>query len=201
MLTHLLNFGGIEMIIKTILKPVFAMALLCAPAWAQSESDSLSLGVPLNLPKIGEPYLAEKFGDWSLQCIRTKDAKDPCEMHQLMLNAEGQPMSEVSLFRLPQGQGAIAGANIIVPLETLLTTPIIIGFDEETRKQYPYTFCNSVGCVARIGLTENEVTLFKKGAVAKITVVHISRPNQPITFDMSLKGFTAAFNKTTVIGQ
>ena len=94
-----------------------------------------------------------------------------------------------------------AGANVIVPLETLLTTPIIISFDEETRKQYPYTFCNSVGCVARIGLTENEVSLLKTGAVAKITVVHISRPNQPITFDMSLKGFTAAYNKTTVIGQ
>ncbi|MFZ8946517.1 MAG: hypothetical protein ACO2ZN_11150, partial [Paracoccaceae bacterium] len=68
MLTHLLKFGGIEMLIKTILKLIFAMALLCSPAWAQSESDSLSLGAPLNLPKIGEPYLAEKFGDWSLQC-------------------------------------------------------------------------------------------------------------------------------------
>ena len=128
------------------------------PAWAQSESDSLSLGAPLNLAKIGEPYRAEKFGT-VIAMHPYQRCKRSREMNQLLLNAEGQPMSKVSLFRLPQGQGAIAGANIIVPLETLLTTPIIIGFDEETRKQYPYTFCNSVGCVARIGLTENEVAL------------------------------------------
>ena len=188
------------MIFRTILKASFAMILVSTTAWSQSESDSLSLGAPLTLPEIGEPYLSEIFGDWSLQCIRTEGRNDPCEMTQLLLNDQGKPMSEVSLFRIPEGQGAIAGANIIVPLETLLTTPIIVAFDEGTRKQYPYTFCNAVGCVARIGLTETEINLMKKGAVAQITVVHISRPNQPITFDMSLKGFTKAYGRTSVIG-
>ena len=176
------------------------MILVSTTALAQTESDNLSLGAPLNLPNIGEPYLGEKFGDWSLQCIRTEDGNDPCEMTQLLLNDQGQPMSEVSLFRIPEGPGAVAGANIIVPLETLLTSPMIIAFNEGTRKQYPYTFCNAIGCVARIGLTETEIDLMKKGVAAQITVVHISRPNQPITFDMSLKGFTKAYGKTSVIG-
>ena len=188
------------MIFKATLKAICAIILSNTTAWAQSEAESLSLGIPLNLPKIGEPYLGEKFGDWSLKCIRTEDGNDPCEMIQLLLNDQGQPMSEVSLFRIHEGKGAVAGANIIVPLETLLTTPMIVAFEEGTRKQYPYTFCNAIGCVARIGLTETEIDLMKKGAVARITVVHISRPKQPITFDMSLKGFTKAYGRTSVIG-
>ena len=176
MLMLVMKFERTAMIFKATLRAVFAIILASTTAWAQSESESLSLGVPLNLPKIGEPYLGEKFGDWSLKCIRTEDGNDPCEMTQLLLNDQGHPMSEVSLFRINEAEGAVAGANIIVPLETLLTTPMIVAYDEETRKQYPYTFCNSVGCVARIGLTESEIDLMKIGAVAKITVVHISRP-------------------------
>ena len=184
---------------NSIIKTMVVYLLLTTLAWAQAESNSLSLGSPLDLPDIGESYLAEKLGDWSLQCVRTQDGNDPCEMSQLLLNSKGQPMSEVSLFRLPGIQGAVAGANIIVPLETLLTSPLVISFNEDTRKQYPYSFCNAVGCVARIGLTDKEVELMKKGIVAKITVSHISLPNKPITFAMSLKGFTAAYSRTSVI--
>ncbi len=178
-------------IIKTTVICVFFANIV----WAQSESESLSLGTSLDLPKIGEHYFAEKIGNWSLQCIRVEDGNDPCEMKQLLLNAQGQPMSEVSIFYLPKGQDAVAGANIVVPLETLLTTPMVISFDQNTRKQYPYTFCTAVGCVARIGLTEAEIAIMKNGDLANVTVSHISLPNQPITFGMSLKGFTAAYNK------
>ena len=200
MLMCVMKFENKAMIFKATLRAICAIILASTTVWAQTESESLSLGVPLNLPKIGEPYLGEKFGDWSLKCIRTEDGNDPCEMTQLLLNDQGQPMSEVSLFRIHEGKGAVAGANIIVPLETLLTTPMIVTFEEGTRKQYPYTFCNAIGCVARIGLTETEIDLMKKGAVAQITVVHISRPKQPITFDMSLKGFTKAYGRASVIG-
>ena len=54
------------MIFKATIRAIFAIILASTTAWAQSESESLSLGVPLNLPKIGEVYLGEKFGDWSL---------------------------------------------------------------------------------------------------------------------------------------
>ena len=187
------------MYLNNIIKTATAYLLFTSLAWAQAESESLSLGTNLDLPDIGEPYLADKLGEWSLQCIRTQDGNDPCEMNQLLLNAEGQPMSEISLFRLPGNEGAVAGANIIVPLETLLSSPLIISFNAETSKQYPYSFCNAIGCIARIGLTNSEVDLLKKGKFANITVTHISRPNQPITFGMSLKGFTAAYSRTSII--
>ena len=170
------------------------------PSLAQEEADSLSLGAALNLPKIGKPYIADRIGDWSLECVRGQDGLETCEMTQLLLNKQKQPMSEISLFRLTNDQGIAAGANIVVPLETLLTIPLTISFDEANVKQYPYTFCNAIGCIVRVGLTVNEINILKKGSQAKISVVHISQPNRPITFGMSLNGFTAAFEKTSILG-
>ena len=166
----------------------------------QEEADSLSLEVPLNLPKIGEPYIADRIGDWSLECVRDQDGFEKCEMTQLLLNKQKQPMSEISLFRLNNNQGISAGANIVVPLETLLTIPLTISFDEENVKQYPFSFCNAIGCIVRVGLTENEINILKKGAKANISVVHISQPNRQITFGLSLIGFTAAFERTSILG-
>ena len=103
------------MYLKSIIKATIVYILITSVVSAQAESDSLSLGSSIDLPDIGEPYLAEKLGDWSLRCVRMQDGNDPCEMNQLLLNAERQPMSEVSLFRLPAIQGVVAGANIIVP--------------------------------------------------------------------------------------
>ena len=179
---------------------IFAIIFgLSDPSLGQEEADSLSLGGPLNLPKVGEPYIADRIGDWSLQCVRGQDGIEICEMTQLLLNKQQQPMSEISLFRLTNDQGIVAGANIVVPLETLLTSPLTIAFDEETLKQYPFSFCNAIGCIVRVGLTENEVNILKKGAQANISVVHISQPNRPISFDMSLKGFTAAFERISML--
>ena len=166
----------------------------------EEEADSLSLGDPLKPPRIGEPYIVDKIGDWSLECMRNQDGFETCEMVQLLLNKQKQPMSEISLFRLSNNQGIAAGANIIVPLETLLTVPLTISFDENNIKQYPYSFCNAIGCIVRIGLRENEINILKRGAQANISVVHISQPNRPITFGLSLIGFTAAFERTSLLG-
>ena len=86
------------------------------PSIGEEEADSLSLGDPLKPPKIGEPYVVDKIGDWSLECMRNQDGFETCEMVQLLLNKQKQPMSEISLFRLSNNQGIAAGANIIVVL-------------------------------------------------------------------------------------
>ena len=185
--------------IRAILCSMILSLSVTSLASAQQEADTLSLGVPLDLPEFGEPYVANKFNDWTVHCIRSADGKDPCEMKQLLLNEQNQPMSEISLFKLPEGQPAAAGANLVVPLETLLTEPLTITYDEDTTKQYPYRFCNEVGCYVRIGMTAEEVETLKKGDVADITVVHIARPQTPIRFGMSLSGFTKAFNSLPAV--
>ena len=77
-----------------------------------SPGDSLSLGLAVPTTEIGQPYIAERIGDWNLRCIRTQDGNDPCELTQVLINEQNEPVSEVTLFKLPAGQPAVAGANV-----------------------------------------------------------------------------------------
>ena len=161
----------------------------------QNAADSLSLGLNIEVPDIGQPYIAERIGDWSMRCIRSENGQDPCELFQLLVNNEGNPLSEIMVFPLPQGQAAIAGATIIVPLKTLLTARMTIGFDAEITKSYPYSFCTEIGCIARIGLTEDDIALMKAGDQSVITIRHMDATNKALNLNLSLSGFTAGFNK------
>jgi invasion protein IalB len=114
-------------------------------------------------------------------------------MYQLLKDAQGTSVAEISIFTLPAGQQAVAGATIVAPLETLLTEQLTITVDGASPKSYPFSWCSRVGCIARVGFTQDEVDSFKKGAKATMTIVPLVAPDQKVNLDISLKGFTAAF--------
>jgi invasion protein IalB len=168
---------------------------------AAIETD-LSLGEDASTPEIGQTYIREEEQDWEIQCVRVDEGtEEPCQMYQLMKDSDGNPVAEVSIFRLPSGGQAIAGATIIVPLETSLQAQLRVAVDGSQGKRYPYSFCNPVGCFARIGLTQSDVNGFKRGAAATVTIVPFLAPDQKVELNMSLKGFTASFDKSTVVTQ
>ena len=167
-----------------------------------SVEDQLSLGEPANAePQIGQSYVGETIGDWDMRCIRTEQETDPCQMYQLMSDAEGTPVAEISIFRLPDGGRAVAGATIIVPLETSLPQQLTMSVDGGQARRYPYAFCNQIGCYARVGLTAPEIDAFKRGNSASLTLVPALAPDQTVALTMSLSGFTASFDKTAVVQQ
>ena len=166
-----------------------------------SEGD-LSLGEDTSVPQVGQAYVREVVQDWAIQCVKTETGEDePCQMYQLLQNEAGNPVAEVSLFKLPQGGQAVAGATVIVPLETALQAQLRIAVDGAQSKRYPYSLCNQIGCFARIGLTNSDLNGFKRGAKAVVTVVPFVAQDQQIQLEMSLNGFTASFDKTTVARQ
>lgn len=147
---------------------------------------------------IGEPYVQETFDAWQLRCVRTEDGSDPCQLYQLLKEKESdKPISEISIVALPDGGEAVAGATVIVPLETLLTQQLNITVDSGKTKRYPFTFCTEVGCVARVGFTKEDIDSFKKGNIAKISIVPVADPTRTVDVDISLKGFTAGFEAVT----
>ncbi|WP_299147985.1 invasion associated locus B family protein [uncultured Tateyamaria sp.] len=163
-----------------------------------SIEDQLSLGEDASGPQVGQNYVAEKIGDWEMRCIRTEDGEDPCQMYQLMQDDEGTPVAEISIFRLPEGGRAVAGATIIVPLETSLPQQLTIQVDGGQARRYPYAFCNSIGCYSRVGMVAEEVASFRNGNAAKVTLVPAQAPDQKVELELSLTGFTASYNKTTI---
>ena len=153
----------------------------------------LDLGEPEG-PAVGQPYILQEFGDWAMRCVKAPEGqRDPCNLYQLLFDAEDNAIAEVNFFRLPEGGQAAAGANIIVPLETLLIEGLILSVDGANPRSYPFRFCNAGGCVARLGFTQEDVDGFKRGASAQVRVVPAAAPDQEILLNLSLTGFTAGY--------
>lgn len=172
------------------------------PAPAPEETQTVpatSVGGELSLGRvegedtggIGESYVAAVHGDWEQRCIRTGDGADPCQLYQLLKDTDGNAVAEFSIFTLPPGQEAVAGATAIVPLETLLTQDLALQVDSGPVKKYPFSWCSPIGCIARIGLTEDEVAAMRRGNAGKLSIVPVVAPDQVVTVQMSLRGFTA----------
>ncbi|MEL7131738.1 MAG: invasion associated locus B family protein [Pseudomonadota bacterium] len=170
-----------------------------APDTGSAIEEQLSLGEDASAPKVGETYTAETIGDWQLRCIKTEDGEnEPCQMYQLMSDESGTPVAEISIFRLPEGGRALAGATIIVPLETSLPQQLTLEVDGNQARRYPFAFCNQIGCYSRVGLVADEVAQFRRGANATLTIVPALAPDKKVELNMSLSGFTASFDKTSI---
>lgn len=161
-----------------------------AEADPAAEESGLSMGEPEG-PQVGDTYISGEFSDWELRCVKAEDGNDPCQLYQLLRDAAGTSVAEVNFFPLPSGGQAVAGANIITPLETLLTEQIRFSVDGGSVRRYPFSFCAQVGCISRLGFTGPEVDQMKAGISGKVTIVPAAAPDNTVDLTMSLAGFTA----------
>ncbi|MCO6381969.1 invasion associated locus B family protein [Oceanicola sp. 502str15] len=161
-----------------------------------SPDDGLAMGTPEGEEEqpAGGLFTKETHGDWQLRCVPANgDQPEQCQLYQLLNDQNDNPVAEMNLFALPPGGQAIAGANIVTPLETLLTEQITLSVDGSQGKRYPYTFCTQIGCISRIGMTAADVNGFKAGNAATLTLVPAGAPDQKVRLKVSLTGFTAGF--------
>lgn len=167
-----------------------------APATATE--DGLSMGVPAEGEGVGKPYIAATFEAWEQRCLRTELGADPCELYYLLKDEQGASVAEFSIYGLPAGGTgpAVAGANFMAPLETLLTSGISMQIDGGTPKSYPFSVCSGAGCMARMGFTAEEVAAMKAGSEVTFLLVPFVAPDANVTLKMSLKGFTAGMDAT-----
>ncbi len=152
-------------------------------------------------PRQAGTYIKETFQDWSLQCLEVPEGEDVCQMYQLLKDANGASVAEVSIFKLIDGGQVEAGGTFVVPLETLLTQKLTIAVDSGQARRYDYSFCSQIGCFARVGLTAEDIRRFKAGAKATITLVPALAPDQRVAVTMSLSGFTAAYDAASAVRQ
>lgn len=143
---------------------------------------------------VGSVYTAETHGAWDLRCERTADGSDPCQMYQLLKDEKGNSVAEISMFGLPAGGEAVVGATIVTPLETLLPPGLAFAIDGAEGKVYPYSVCAQIGCIARVGFTAAELDALKKGSKGTLTIIPAAAPDQRVALNVSLDGFTAAFD-------
>lgn len=191
--------------------PLALSCLLALPTWAQETGDDaapaeeapadggavgsdLSLGEPVG-PAPGQTYVAETHGDWEIRCLRVPEGQvEPCQLYQLLSDENGNPVAEFNLFDVPDEGQLVAGATIVTPLDTLLTPQLRLSVDGNQPRQYPFAFCQPVGCFVRLGLTEADLQAFRAGNSATVSIVPLPAPDQLVDLRVSLSGFTAGFN-------
>ena len=161
----------------------------------------LSLGEAGGEPEVGQVYVREAFTDWELRCERAAEGEDPCQLYQLLSDQNDNAVAEISLFALPDGAQAAAGATIVTPLMTLLTEQLTLSVDGGQARRYPFSWCSAIGCIARVGFTAEEVAAFRGGNVARLSIVPAAAPDQTVDLDVSLSGFTAGFQAVRESGQ
>ena len=138
-------------------------SIFCISSLKAEEADSLSIDdTIMSKPQKTEPYIKERFENWSLKCIKPVNSIERCEANQIIFNQKQQPVAEISIIKLPKGQVAAAAATIIVPLETILSEGLVLAIQELEPKKYQFKFCNSLGCYSQIGLTDDEVEALKR---------------------------------------
>ena len=151
--------------------------------------------VQASKPAIGEGYLREKYGEWELRCIKAEViTEEECRVFNFLVDQDGNTIAQLDMQFLSTGGKAVAGVDIATPLGSLLTAQVVLKIDAGKAKRYPYTWCDQQGCYARFGMTQEEIEAMKRGAKANVIISSVAAPDQPLSMDLSLSGFTAVWN-------
>ncbi len=147
----------------------------------------------------GSIYAKETNGAWETRCMRVPEGKtEPCQIYQLLRDAQGGDVAELAVFPLPAGEKAVAGATVSVPLETLLTARLVLQIDQNKPLVYEYSWCDQIACVARIGFTDADLKAMKNGKEATMTIVPARAPDQKVGLKVSLSGITKGYDSLPV---
>lgn len=178
--------------------PWIALMALAAPVLAQDSTEGAAEEITSETAQVGQVYVSEVFGDWSVQCERAPLGQDdPCEM-SIFVNDQGARVAEFSVSRIDLPDDVVAVARIRTPLEVLLPPGVEIGVDGNQAGRVPYLACTPQFCVAEIQLRDKDVGVFKRGGEANLGIVSLGGA-QAISLDISLTGFTAAFDSLSPI--
>ncbi|WP_112875138.1 invasion associated locus B family protein [Paracoccus endophyticus] len=160
---------------------------------APAAGSDAAAAAPAGEPQVGAYYTKGTHGDWQLRCMKAPEGQDPCELYQLMKDAQGAAVAEVSV--IPFTGRAAAVVNFVSPLETDLTTGLGFQIDSGKNSAYPFLVCAQIGCIARVGMTEAELAAMKNGNAATVSLLPYGgeAAKNTVKLTLSLKGFTAGF--------
>ena len=169
------------------LTAVFVVAASLAAAQS-NVSGGLSGGEVVVQPEVTE------FTDWTLVCVPDDDGAKACNIRQIVLNAQGEQASFVEVFKVADNPNFSSGAIIVMPLGVSLEDGLELQVDSALPRRYGFQYCAETGCFSRIGFTDNELHRMMRGAVMKMTVYSVFGGPTPVELQVSLSGFTDAFN-------
>lgn len=127
---------------------------------------------------------------WFKACSQQEET-NICNVQNIMVSESGQLLTGVSMIQIEGGQ-ARRVFQVTVPPGRLLPPGIGMQIDGGETQKLDYVICLPDRCIAEGQLTDNLVASFKRGSNLRLTSVNFQ--NQPNPIQVSLSGFTQAFD-------
>ena len=171
-----------------MLSPLSAFAQEAAPAEAPAAEAPETGDAPAAAAT--DTAAAPTSQNWLKVCDPLPDGQQACIMRQVVL-ANGQFLGSF-LLRDDPGQESRLLAVAAVPLGVLLPFGLTWQIDGAKPIRVPYMLCDPTSCATQLVINEQYVNSLKKGGTLKLTAKN--RQNQDLTIDITLAGFTAAYD-------
>jgi len=140
-----------------------------------------------NQPAAGPQQLPQ---GWFKVCSNQADV-DICNVQNIIPASNGQLIIGISLIEL-KGKENRKTFQVSVPSGRLLVPGIGLQVDGGKAQKLDYVICFPDRCIAEAALTDQLVGSFKKGQ--QLTLTTINFQNQPNPIQVSLSGFTGAYD-------
>jgi invasion protein IalB len=134
-------------------------------------------------------------GAWDVVCSTANP--DQCRMRQIGETADGKKALIVHIGKLTDaktkdGKDIPAAIRITTPLGSILRAGVKVQIDDGETKTGAFEVCIPTGCIVSDAIPEDFLGRLKSGTVAKMSFNVLQQGT--VTVDISLKGFTKAFN-------
>jgi invasion protein IalB len=162
-----------------------ALAAAMGPATAQDAP---------SLPN-GASSLQEGYQDWVVSCGLT-DAGKQCALSQQQTQQNGQRVLAVEL--IVNTEGAVSG-SLVLPFGLALSAGATLRVDEQPA-QTPLQFstCLPAGCIVPLTFDGDQLAAMRVGSQLVVNV-RAEGMSEPTTLTVSLKGFSAALDRTQAL--
>lgn len=144
----------------------------------------------------GASSLQEAYQDWRLACHSA--APQPlCALSQEQAQQNGQRVLAIELRK--DGNDALSG-NLILPFGLLLDAGVILQIDDgQQGAPLRFSTCVPAGCLVPLSFNADYVIALRSGTLLRVKVQ--SADAKEVDLSISLKGFSAAFDRLQVLGK
>jgi invasion protein IalB len=144
-------------------------------------------GGVMTAPAQQAPQLPE---GWFKACTKQEDV-DICNVQNIIVAESGQLVTGVSLLEL-KGKVNQRVFQITVPSGRMVQPGIALQVDGGQARKIDYAICLPDRCIGEAPLTDDLVASFKRGQ--RLTLTSVNFQNQPNPIQITLAGFTDAFD-------
>lgn len=157
----------------------------------------LTLGFSSSAGAQAKDVLKETHGDWEIRCI---EGTGTCAMSQVGKTGDGKRALLVTVQRLAgasaeDGTAVPAAMTVQTPLGILLPYGVRLKIDSDQVVPLPLSRCVPAGCISQAPMLDEAVGKMKKGTKA----VYGFFLDKEVLVNVSLRGFTKAFNSLTPV--